>query len=138
MLKLFPNVRSFILAHAREIYPHECCGLLIGKTENGVRVAHEALRAGNLNTERAHDRFLLDPKDYMRIDREAQKRGFDIVGIYHTHPDHPAQPSKTDLEAAFEGYSYIIVSVQKGEPRDFNSFELVNGAFRAEAISDCR
>ncbi|MBE7490443.1 MAG: M67 family metallopeptidase [Planctomycetes bacterium] len=132
MLLLTPEIRALIEAHAAETYPHECCGLLVGRVEARGRVALEAHRAGNLNVERAHDRFSLDPKDFMRVDTQARARGLDIVGIYHSHPDHPARPSQTDLEAAWEGYSYVIVAVNKGKPGDFHSFELVAGAFRQE------
>ncbi|MCC6572818.1 MAG: M67 family metallopeptidase [Planctomycetes bacterium] len=136
MLKLSAAARQAINAHARETYPHECCGVMIGRPATGARIATEAQRCGNLNTQRAHDRFELDPKDYMRLDRQAQKRGLEIVGIYHSHPDHPAKPSQTDLNAAWEGYSYVIVSVQKGEPKDFNSFELKGTAFEQEKIEN--
>ncbi|MBX3460089.1 MAG: M67 family metallopeptidase [Planctomycetes bacterium] len=134
MLTLTSAIKAYIEDHAVSAYPHECCGVLIGRLEGTVRTALEAARTGNLNTERAHDRFTLDPKDYMRIDLEARKRGLDIIGIYHSHPDHPAQPSATDLAAAWEGYSYVIVAVNKGKPGDFHSFELVNGEFHPEEL----
>lgn len=133
MLTITPAIKAHIEQHAESTYPHECCGVLVGSAGNG-RVAVEAHRTGNLNTERAHDRFELDPRDYMRIDREARARGLDIIGIYHSHPDHPAQPSATDLAAAWEGYSYVIVSVRNGEAADFHSFELQGGAFSQEEV----
>ena len=137
MLTITPAIKAQIEQHAESTYPHECCGVLIGRTDGHTkdgRVAVEAHRTGNLNTERAHDRFELDPRDYMRIDREAGARGLDIIGIYHSHPDHPAQPSATDLAAAWEGYSYVIVSVRKGKAGDFHSFELAGGAFAQEEV----
>ncbi len=134
MLTITRAIKASIEAHAVEAYPHECCGVLVGRVEADGRVAVESARAGNLNTQRAHDRFDLDPKDYMRIDREARARGLDIVGIYHSHPDHPALPSETDLTAAWEGYSYIIVAVNRGQPGDFHSYELGDGAFRPEEL----
>jgi proteasome lid subunit RPN8/RPN11 len=133
MLTITPEIRAHIEAHAIETYPHECCGVIVGRVNDG-RVAVEAHRTGNLNTERAHDRFELDPKDYVRIDREAGVRGFDIVGIYHSHPDHPARPSETDLVAAWPGYSYIIVAVNEGVAGDFHSFELIENAFQQEEV----
>jgi proteasome lid subunit RPN8/RPN11 len=133
MLTITPAIKAHIEQHAESTYPHECCGVLVGNAGN-VRVAVEAHSTGNLNTERAHDRFELDPRDYMRIDREVRARGLDIIGIYHSHPDHPAQPSATDLAAAWEGYSYVIVSVRKGEAGDFHSFELIGGAFAQEEV----
>lgn len=132
MLLLTTAIRSFIEAHAVEAYPQECCGVLVGRVDAQGRHALEAHRTGNLNTERAHDRFELDPRDYMRIDKEARTRKLDIVGIYHSHPDHPAKPSQTDLDAAWEGYSYVIVAVNKGKPGDFHSFQLLQGKFEQE------
>ncbi|MCC7509524.1 MAG: M67 family metallopeptidase [Planctomycetes bacterium] len=134
MLTITPAIKASIEVHAVEAYPHECCGVLVGRIDAGGRVAVESARTGNLNTQRAHDRFDLDPKDYMRIDRDARARGLDIVGIYHSHPDHPARPSETDLAAAWEGYSYIIVAVNQGKPGDFHSFELGEGVFRQEEL----
>lgn len=132
MLLLTTAIRSFIEAHAVETYPHECCGVLVGRVDARGRHALEAHRTGNLNTQRAHDRFELDPRDYMRIDKQARARNLDIVGIYHSHPDHPARPSQTDLDAAWEGYSYVIVAVNQGKAGDFHSFELVQGKFQQE------
>lgn len=134
MLTITPAIRAFIESHGVEAYPHECCGVLIGRIEGDSRVALEAARTGNLNVQRAHDRFELDPKDYMRADLEARKRGLDIIGVYHSHPDHPARPSETDLAAAWEGYSYVIVAVNKGQPGDFHSFELKGREFHPEEV----
>ena len=94
-------------------YPFEACGLLIGHiTEAGWQI-DEARAVPNLNTERAADRFQLDPDAYREIDRSLS--GSEIIGIYHSHPDCPARPSPTDLTGAWEGFAYIIVSVQQGE-----------------------
>lgn len=134
MLTITPELRAHIEAHALETYPHECCGVIVGRVNGDGREGVEAHRTGNLNTERAHDRFDLDPKDFNRIDREAREKGLDIVGIYHSHPDHPARPSETDLAAAWPGYSYIIVAVNEGEPGDFHSFELTGDSFEQEEI----
>ena len=134
MLTITPAIRAHIEAHAVETYPHECCGVIVGRVNGNGREAVEAHRTGNLNTERAHDRFDLDPKDFNRIDVEARENGLDIIGIYHSHPDHPAKPSETDLAAAWPGYSYIIVAVNQGKPGDFHSFELTGDSFKQEDI----
>jgi len=68
----------------------------------------------NLNQERARDRYLLDPRDHLRVQLEFQDSPWDIIGIYHSHPDHPSRPSQTDTDGAYEGYSYVIISVQNG------------------------
>jgi proteasome lid subunit RPN8/RPN11 len=134
MLTLTPAIRARIEAHAVEAYPHEACGVIVGRATAGAREGVSAHRTGNLNVERAHDRFTLDPKDYMRIDREARAQGLDIIGIYHSHPDHPAQPSETDRQQAWEGYSYVIVSVKAGKVADFLSFELRGEQFAPEEV----
>jgi proteasome lid subunit RPN8/RPN11 len=133
MLTITPQIRAHIVAHATETYPHECCGVVVGRVDNG-RLGVEAFRTGNLNVERAHDRFTLDPHDFLRVDTDARKRGLDIVAIYHSHPDHPARPSETDRAQAWEGYSYIIVAVNEGAVGDFNSFELKGEQFQQEEV----
>ncbi|MEM7355468.1 MAG: M67 family metallopeptidase, partial [Acidobacteriota bacterium] len=91
-------------------YPFEACGVMVGRTEAERVLVEDIFQARNLNVERARDRFLLDPQDFLAADKAARARGLDIVGIWHSHPDHPARPSITDLEAAWEGYSYLIIS----------------------------
>ena len=116
-------------------HPHEVCGLIVGRLD-GQRV--EALRivqAGNLNTERAHDRYQLDPEDFLAADKAARADGLDIVGIWHSHPDHPAEPSITDLEAAWEGYSYLIIRVTAEGAQEFRSWRLDEGLFREEKVT---
>lgn len=134
MLTLTPAIKASIEEHAVAAYPHECCGVIIGRVNPDGRDGVEAIRTGNLNTERAHDRFELDPRDYMRADKQARAAGLDIVGIYHSHPDHPAQPSETDRAAAWEGYSYVIVAVNGGKAGDFHSFELRGEQFSQEEV----
>ena len=106
-----------MLAHAKADYPHECCGLMIGRfdRDDDMRWVSRVERARNLNTERAHDRFELDPLDFLRVERALADSDDEIVGFYHSHPDHPPRPSATDAARAFEVYSYIIVGVQHRE-----------------------
>lgn len=122
MLELDRELVDRMIAHAEEIYPRECCGLLVGRSAGGTRLATELHRTGNLNTERAHDRYILDPQDWQRIDAAARAKGLDIVGIYHTHPDHPSEPSKFDLDHAWEGYSYVVVEVARGRVASWRSW----------------
>jgi proteasome lid subunit RPN8/RPN11 len=118
-------------AHGEETYPHECCGVLLGKSElspNGTparnRVRH-VVRAGNTRTDSAHNRYNIAPQELIRIQRQARTLGLDIVGFYHSHPDHPARWSPTDLaEAHWLGCSYVITRVEQGKAVDTNSFEL--------------
>lgn len=125
--------------HGAREYPHECCGFLVGAAENGgARRVDQVIPAANAHPdrERLRDRFTLDPAEQLRVEREAARRGRGVVGYYHSHPDHPARPSATDREWAWEGYSYVILSVHRGEPGELTSWELVEGEFRPEAVEE--
>ncbi len=124
-----------IRAHMEDAYPHECCGLIIGSVDDGARVAAVARRCRNLNTARARDRYELDPKDMLRAQRELDGGPWDIVGIYHSHPDHPSRPSGTDLAHAWAGWSYVIGSVVEGRVASVQSWELADGGDRFEEES---
>jgi proteasome lid subunit RPN8/RPN11 len=126
MLKVPQSAYASLRQHGEETYPHECCGVLLGQMDdNGVRTVTSVARAGNTRTDSAHNRYNIDPKDLIRIQREGRGRGEDIIGFYHSHPDHPAQWSSTDLaEAHWFGCSYVITSVEKGKAVLTNSFEL--------------
>jgi proteasome lid subunit RPN8/RPN11 len=133
-VKIATSALDAIRAHGAEGYPHEICGVLVGPRGSGT--ATEAKRARNLIVERARDRYEIDPRDHIRIEREADAGGQDIVGYYHSHPDHPAQASRFDTERAWAGYVYVIVSVNEGRPVDANAFvaEKDGGPFRAEIL----
>ena len=124
MVRMSATLFDEMTAHAQEGYPHEICGVLLGTANGDAREVNAVHRAKNLNTERAHDRYDLDPKDYLAADKRARDNGWDIVGFYHSHPDHPARPSQTDRDAAWPGYSYVIIAVEDGTPADVNSFTL--------------
>lgn len=104
--------------HARSAYPEECCGFLLGTDSNGRRI-RRALSAQNTSQDSRRKRYHIDPMELVRADEEARRSNLDLLGIYHSHPDAPAQPSKVDLENAWSGYTYLVVSVQNGEPKDF-------------------
>jgi proteasome lid subunit RPN8/RPN11 len=112
-------------AHGEETYPHECCGILLGRaSDSGIEVA-QLLRAGNTRTDSAHNRYNIAPQELIAAQREARKSGLDIVGFYHSHPDHPAQWSSTDFaEAHWFGCAYVITAVEKGRAQITNSFLL--------------
>jgi len=117
-----------IRAHGAADYPHECCGALLGRrtgpgVSSGVSVIR-AVRMRNMNTERARDRFTLDPKELMDVEKAADREGLELVGIYHSHPDSPAEPSVTDLSfaAPWPGLSWIILSVRGGRPAELRSW----------------
>ena len=123
-----------VKAHGAEGYPHEICGFLVGP--RGSRTATEAKRARNIVVERARDRYEIDPRDHIRIQREADADGQDIVGYYHSHPDHPARPSVFDTKRSWATYVYLIVSVVRGSAVDANVFIAENdkGPFRSEPL----
>ena len=124
-------------AHGEETYPYECCGIMLGKTEDeGIRV--EALiRAGNTRTDSAHNRYHIAPQELIKAQREGRKAGLDIVGFYHSHPDHPAMWSSTDFaEAHWFGCSYVITAVEKGKAAITNSFLLTGTGEEDKAFAD--
>lgn len=126
MLKLTQSIYAALRRHGEETYPHECCGVLLGHFgDDGVKTVIRAARCGNTREDSPQNRYNIDPKELIRIQREGRERGEDIVGFYHSHPDHPAQWSATDLaEAHWFGCSYVITSVEKGKAQTTNAFEL--------------
>jgi proteasome lid subunit RPN8/RPN11 len=127
MLKVSRKDYDALRRHGEETYPNECCGVLLGRFEDDdSRVVTSTARCGNTRTDSLHNRYNIDPRELVRIQREGRERGEDIVGFYHSHPDHPAQWSKTDFEEAhWIGCSYVITAVEKGKAAITNSFELV-------------
>jgi len=133
-VKIAQPALESIKAHGAEGYPHEICGIMIGPRGDGL--VTEVRRARNIIVERARDRYEIDPRDHIRIQKEADAMGFDIVGYYHSHPDHPAQASRFDTERAWAGYVYLIVSIQEGKPVDANCFvaDKDGGPFHPEPL----
>ena len=125
MLKINDMVHTQLRKHGEETYPHECCGVLLGKALEGINEVEIAVRAGNTRTDSAHNRYHIAPQELISIQRQARQSNLDIVGFYHSHPDHPAYWSATDLqEAHWLGCSYVITSVEKGVAKQTNSFFL--------------
>ncbi|MFZ0705700.1 MAG: M67 family metallopeptidase [Candidatus Korobacteraceae bacterium] len=111
--------------HAEQAYPDECCGALLGKIVAGERHVHLIVPCQNTRVGELSKRYEIDPAELVRVQREARESGMEIVGFYHSHPDHPAQPSPTDLEHAhWIGYSYVIISVKRGQAAETRSFLL--------------
>ena len=127
MLKLTQSDYLALRQHGEETYPHECCGILLGQfNEDGSKAVSRTARCGNTRADSPHNRYSIDPKELIRIQREGRERGEDIIGFYHSHPDHPARWSPTDLaEAHYPGCSFVITSVDKGLAAITNSFELI-------------
>jgi proteasome lid subunit RPN8/RPN11 len=113
-LELEDGVAGVIRRHGEEAFPHECCGALIG-VRNHVRVA---VPLPNTTEEGPRRRFLVRPADYRLAEQRASELGGDLLGFYHSHPDHPARPSQFDLDHAWPTFAYVIVSVMAGAARD--------------------
>jgi proteasome lid subunit RPN8/RPN11 len=129
-------VLQSIRDHAAETYPHECCGALIGRARE--HHVSEVLALPNTTEEGPRRRFLIRPDDYRRAERRASDRSLDLLGFYHSHPDHPARPSETDLARAWPNFHYVIVSVREGRPEDVRSWWLVDdrSMFTEEMLSE--
>jgi proteasome lid subunit RPN8/RPN11 len=118
--QIFQQVRR----HGEETYPHECCGFLFGRQDDGTRVITEIRRQPNERTESRQNRFLITPGQFRDAERAARNAGLSMVGIYHSHPDSPARPSEYDRDHAWPWYSYLIVSVGKGAAGESYAWEL--------------
>ncbi len=123
-LKIGAGDLGHIHEHAKEAYPEECAGLLVGMDVGETKIVVDVWRADNTHEGERGRRFLIDPKMYMDLEERARERDMDILGVYHSHPDHPAEPSEYDREHALPGWSYIITSVSGDEIRETNSWVL--------------
>lgn len=129
-----------IRSHGAETYPHECCGALLGRDrdETGIGVYEETVGSWpkpvrevlglfplvNRRDDSPRNRFSVTSEDVLSAEKAAREQGLEVVGWYHSHPDHPARPSEYDRDHAWPWYSYIIVSVQNGAPQDMTSWRL--------------
>lgn len=123
-LKIGSGDVGHIHDHAKEAYPEECAGLLVGMDAGGMKIVVDVWKAENTHEEERSRRFLIDPKVYMDLEEKARERDMDVLGIYHSHPDHPAEPSEYDRDHALPGWSYVIASVSKGGVQDMRSWVL--------------
>jgi proteasome lid subunit RPN8/RPN11 len=124
LLAIGAEARARIVAEAERAYPHECCGLLVGRREGEAVRVEAAPAAANENTDRPRVWYDLSQQDWLRIDREARARGLDILGVYHSHPDHPARPSEGDRSRALGSYVYVIAAVEKGRYKEMTAWQL--------------
>ena len=121
---------------AEEAYPHECCGVLVGTENGGMKTVAEVIPAENHRTDSPENRYLITA-DFMRqIEHRLKKTKSSIVGFFHSHPDVPARPSAYDKEHAWPWYAYIIVSVRQGRVVEVYNWSLKNdrSEFDAERI----
>jgi len=129
-------------AHGEQDYPYECCGLMLGRFESGLKKVIETYSISNARDEEAkRNRFLIRPEELLRGEKYARDQGLDVVGFYHSHPDDVAVPSQYDLEHAWPTYSYIVMSVEQTRAVDLRSWEMESDRSRfneEEIVSEAR
>jgi proteasome lid subunit RPN8/RPN11 len=135
-LTLDPGIADAIRRHGVETYPNECCGALIG-SDGDVKAVHHVAALPNNTEEGARRRFLITPSDYKFVEAEAKRLNQDLLGFYHSHPDHPARPSQYDLDHAFPFFWYVIVSIQQAQPEKMTVWRLADdrSAFREALLT---
>jgi proteasome lid subunit RPN8/RPN11 len=126
-LALSVELAEKIRAHGVETYPHECCGALLGRdsdAQTSLREVSALFPLVNRRDDSPRNRFSVTSEDVMQAEKSARAQGLDVIGWYHSHPDHPARPSDFDRDHAWPWYSYIIVSVHNAVPKDMTSWRL--------------
>ena len=124
MLKLNHTALHKIKLHAMQMYPEECCGVLIGRDDGQAKTICDVLEIKNAKEENRGRRFLITPEDYRWAEARAKEEGVEVMGFYHSHPDHPARPSQFDLDHAIPWCSYVITSVEEKLPTMVKSWLL--------------
>lgn len=122
MINIEKNAWDVMVAHALRTYPNECCGAMIGRSDGDTKGVQQALPLENAYPGAQRERYELRPEDLLYAEREARQNGMDLIGIYHSHPDCDAYFSKTDLENSCPWYSFVVLSIQKGEFHHANSW----------------
>ena len=122
MIRIEADAWSTMVAHARSTYPNECCGAMLGATEDETKMVRVAMPLQNAFEGAQAARYELRPEDLLAADKAARERGMDLIGIYHSHPDCDAYFSKTDLQNSCPWYSFVVLSIQKGEFDHANSW----------------
>lgn len=124
MLLLSKALEQEIREHGSRDYPNECCGAMLGTDGDAGREVRSLFPLINRRDDSPRNRFSITPEDFRAAEKAAAERGLDLLGWYHSHPDHPARPSDFDREHAWPWYSYVIISVHGGEPKDLTSWQL--------------
>lgn len=119
-------------SHLCRVYPEEGCGVLLGTDRDAVRDVVRVVVLDNVRDDSRHNRYVISPEQFLAAEKEARATGLDVVGFYHSHPDHPARPSGFDLEHAWPYYSYLIVSVEDRAVADMRSWRLLDDRSRFE------
>ncbi len=122
MIQIQSEAWQAMVSHAQAIYPNECCGAMLGTIDGDVKTVKVGLAIENAFTGVQHERYELRPEDLLKADREARSRGMDLIGIFHSHPDCDAYFSETDLKNSCPWYSFVVLSIYKGQFHHANSF----------------
>ncbi len=122
MIRIEPEAWAEMVAHARKTYPNECCGAMLGSADNGTKLVRVAMPLENAFAGAQAARYELRPEDLLAADKAARERNMDLIGIYHSHPDCDAYFSTTDLKNSCPWYSFVVLSIQKGEFHHANSW----------------
>ena len=122
MIRIEAEPWQVMLAHARETYPNECCGAMLGELDDGSKIVSVAMPLENAFAGAKAARYELRPEDLLAADRAARERNLDLIGIYHSHPDCDAYFSTTDLKNSCPWYSFVVLSIRKGEFDHANSW----------------
>ncbi len=122
MIRVEPAAWDVMVSHARDKFPNECCGAMIGVIDGDRKTVRQAVPMENAFTGPQAARYELRPEDLMQADREARKAGMDLIGIFHSHPDCDAYFSETDLKNSCPWYSFVVLSIKNGEFDHANSF----------------
>jgi proteasome lid subunit RPN8/RPN11 len=125
-LNLSPEAESIMRLDSAEAYPYEACGFFFGNIDGNELYIAEAMPIRNDATSNLERRFAISTEDYRMAEKRAEELELDLLGVYHSHPDHPSQPSEHDLRSAVPGFSYIIVEVRNGRPMTLRSWTLNN------------
>lgn len=124
LIRLEPDAREVIRKDAEKAFPEECCGFVYGKEEEDQRIINQAIPVVNSKAGDKKRRFEIAPADYLKAERFADENGLSLLGVYHSHPQHPAYPSEHDRAQALPWFSYLIISVIDGKSSELNSFQL--------------
>ncbi len=137
MVRISKELVRRIEDHGKATYPEECCGILVGSNYGEARVISESAELDNRQEGNRRRRFFVTPKQYLHAEHIASEKGLELLGFYHSHPDHPAIPSEFDREHALPWFTYIVLAVEKGESKVMTAWSLseTRNKFIEQALS---
>jgi proteasome lid subunit RPN8/RPN11 len=124
MIRISEVLARQIEQHGKQTYPEECCGMILGTSTDSLQTVDSIIEIDNSQCENRKRRFLITPQQYLQAERIAKEKNLELLGFYHSHPDHPAIPSTFDTEHALPFFIYVIVSISQGEPKSMTAWLL--------------